>query len=173
MGDDIIFPDEVSLACNIHYSDEVLLKLSRSMPKTRILQELKKKGFALVPGPPEPMSLEQIAEALPYMVHEQDVQLLKERENIADIQIKSQWYAIKKKGVRRKPKNKNIPLPGVFVWLVGIFLYVRGERIFEDEFLRFDHSIGIGSNTANGLDIGTKLSEVYSLRWPFSYDLDD
>ncbi|MBI2591616.1 MAG: hypothetical protein HYW34_02995 [Candidatus Brennerbacteria bacterium] len=56
-GDDIIFPDEIAEARHLSYTKDQLRHFTETIPAEETLRALKAQNFALIAGPPSPMSL--------------------------------------------------------------------------------------------------------------------
>lgn len=60
LGKDFISPDEIALARQLTYSDDLLQHFAETLPSEEVLQCLRENGFVLMAGTPSPMSLLEV-----------------------------------------------------------------------------------------------------------------
>jgi len=60
LGKDFISPDEIALARQLTYSDDLLRHFTETLPSEEVLQWLRENGFVLMAGTPNPMSLLEV-----------------------------------------------------------------------------------------------------------------
>lgn len=150
LGDNVIFPDEIAKACGLQYTKDQLRHFAETLPSKEVLRILKANNFALVAGPPSPMSLLDILE-----IESEDLSFsemdgwhkrwFEEDQKFAkNDKTPTEWLAIRKEPVPGSMKRnwneqldlikakERVPNASEMSWFLTIFFKVRvGVRLFK------------------------------------------
>jgi hypothetical protein len=148
LGDNIIFPDEVAEARGFSYTENQLRHFAETLPANEILQALKANNFALVAGPPSPMSLLDVRQTESGLFHSKTGGWYENQKFAKDDKILTEWLAIRQEPVPNSTNRKwsdqlelikseeRVPNAGEIGWFITTFFKVRGVRLFESVYVR-------------------------------------
>lgn len=141
LGENIIFPDEIAEARGLSYSEDQLKQLTNTLPSEGMLRWLKSNNYALMPAPPEPLSLLEIKN-LDGIFYPND-----DRWWSYDLGLPKttfEWLAIRKDVVPESTNKKwnrqcrllgseeYIPSVAELGWFITTYYTVRRIKLFED-----------------------------------------
>lgn len=145
MGEDIVFPGEISLKRGVAYNRAQLRYLLNTLPAAHELNWCQKRGCVVIASPPEPMSLIDIYSLEPKLFHRKGC--YSQDFSRAQKTVPG-WIAIKKTPIEGSTNRKwqdqqkrllgseRVPNTAEASWLITTFLKVRGVRLFETIFVR-------------------------------------
>ncbi len=157
LGDDLITPEEIATARHdIVYSAEQTAKLMDSIPSADTLNWCKANGYAVVAGPPRPMSLLDIQISKIDHFSKYGTWYADADEKFArDDKVSLGWLAVCKTPIPKSMGNtwdeQNRLLLGTervsnaakLSWFITVFYDVRGVRLFDRIYAR---TFSLGSN---------------------------
>lgn len=149
MGDDVIFPDEVSGIEGIaNYTEEqISLGLSRMLPtktsaQTDLAEQCRKWRLVLYPGPAKEMNLLQIRSLDSDYFHSTENGWYQNQKFSREDKVFPGWYLIKKDlskpkkwkdHMRSIPYEKRIPNSAELVWAILIYEETKKQSLFEED----------------------------------------
>jgi hypothetical protein len=162
MGNDIIFPLEITEAHGLSYTDNQVELLSVTMPTFEVMEELNKNGFAQMPLPPEPLSLLDLLNGRPeyfYSTHSKTPPWYADPEQTFARNEKTGfgWIVVKKAPIKSTSSNwdgqNKVILSGVgegrmpnaaeMVWFISTFKDVRDIWLFPETYV---HTSSVAAN---------------------------
>jgi hypothetical protein len=164
MGDNIVFPHEITEERGLSYTDDKLKLLSIAMPAVEVMDELKKNGFALMPLPPEPLSLLDLLNGRPehfYSTYTKTPAWYTEPEQTfaQDEKTGFGWMAVKKAPIVSMSTNWDeqnkvisggldegrMPNAAEMAWFISIFKEVRDTWLFPTIYVRTSSAAANGN----------------------------
>lgn len=155
MGNDIVFPHEITDERGLSYTDDQLKLLSVTMPAVEVMDELKKDGFAQMPLPPEPLSLLDLLNERPeyfYSAHTKTPAWYADPEQAFAHNEKTGfgWMVVKKAPIVSTSSNwdrqnkvisggldeGHMPNAAEMAWFISMFKEVRNIWLFPDIYVR-------------------------------------
>ena len=152
MGNDIVFPHEITEKRGLSYTDDNLKVLSITMPTVEVMDELKKNGFAQMPLPPEPLSLLDLLNERPeyfYSTHTKTPAWYADPEQTFAHNEKTGfgWMVVKKAPIVSTSSNWDgqnkvisggldegrMPNAAEMAWFISMFKEVRNIWLFPDD----------------------------------------
>lgn len=174
LGYNIVCPADITVTMGLVYTREQLQHFADTFPSEAVLRELRANNFALVAGPPKPMSLLEVRDAdfscWFYTKTEGWYSNAIEKFAVND-KAPTGWLAIRKEPVSNSRNrnwneqlslisdNERVPNAGEMSWFLTIFFNVRGVRLFEFLCVRTSsvdsgvHRVHVGSFDKNGLRV--------------------
>lgn len=178
LGDDIVFPDEIAEARGLSYTEDQLRHLAETIPSEEMLRALKTNNFALVAGPPSPMSLLDVRQVEPGLFYSKTGGWYEDQKFARDDKAHTEWLAIRKEPVPDST-NRNwneqlgliraeerVPNAGEMSWFITTFFKVRGVRLFERIYVRtlsvvsVDGRVFVGCFGSDGLGVGNLWDDL-------------
>lgn len=148
LGEDIIFPNEITKAWGLSYADADLRRFMETIPSIEALRWCKVNGYAVVAGPPTPMGLLEVRSLKPDHFYSENGGWYEKYTFSSYDKAESKWLAIRKKSVpssldkkwnyqlRLLTKDEQIPNAGEMGWFITTFFEVRSIRLFEQIYVR-------------------------------------
>jgi hypothetical protein len=149
LGADFITPEEVTKARpSIVYTVEQITALAESLPSEDILKWLKDNGYAVMPAPPQAMSLLDVREMESLHFYKKTGGWHVDKKFAHEDKTSQGWLAIKKTPVSNSTsKNWNeqnkllsererVPNAAEMSWFITTYFEVRGARLFENVYVR-------------------------------------
>lgn len=148
LGKNIIFPQEITKACNLFYDNEQLQKLVGSFPSKETLYWCMANNYVLLPGPPTKKTLLEVCSLKPGLFYGACVSWCRTQEFAAKELADCGWLAIRKEPV---PESTNkgwqdqlsligdqelVPNASMMGWFITTYWEVRHVRLFESIFVR-------------------------------------
>ncbi len=122
LGDDIIFPSEISKVRKVQYTDAQLKYFFETIPDQEVLHWCKANQYAIIAGPPFPMGVLKIRSLKPELFfskkngwYEKEQYIFSRKDKVG-----TKWIIIKKVPVPNST-NKN--------WHEQLFLLLKKERV--------------------------------------------
>lgn len=150
LGKDFITPEEIAAARKLTYSDKVLQHFVETLPSKEVLQWLCGNDFALIAGPPSPMSLLEVRNINATLFYTQSggwYENDKEKFSRGD-KVMSKWIMIRK-GIVPNSTSKTwdeqqrlfseveyVPNAPEAVWGITTYKEIRGVWLFPDIYVR-------------------------------------
>lgn len=174
LGDDIVFPEDIAAAGGLVYTRGQLQHFADTLPSETVLQKLKANNFALMAGPPKPMSLLEVGDANSWLFYTKTNGWYsddKEKFAVND-KAPTKWLAIRKEPVPNSTNrnwneqlalisaDERVPNAGEVSWFITAFFKVRGVRLFKSIYVRTSSVDSVGNRVyVGGFD--TKGLGVY------------
>lgn len=181
LGDDIVFPDEIAEARGLSYSEDQLRHFAETLPSEEMLSTLRANNFALVAGPPQPMSLIDVRQTESGLFYSKTGGWYEGQKFARDDKAPTDWLAIRKEPVPGST-NRNwsdqlglikaeerVPNAGEMCWFVTTFFKVRGVRLFGSVYVRtssvdsFGRRVYVGFFVSVGLDISSYWDDCHNV----------
>ncbi|MES2409145.1 MAG: hypothetical protein V4509_02475 [Patescibacteria group bacterium] len=172
LGVDFITPEEVAKARGAIYTDEQIKALAESLPSEDMLKWCKENGYAVMPAPPQAMSLLEIQEIKPDHFYSKTKEWYGDQKFAREDKTSFGWLAIKKTPVSNSTsKNwdeqskllsalEKVPNAAEMSWFITTYFEVRGVRLFESIYV-WTSSLGsdggrvvVGLFDSAGLGVG-------------------
>lgn len=164
LGGDFVSPQEVMDARpGVVYDASQLKALVDNIPSAEVLQQLKDNGFALVPQPPQPMSLLDVRALESGQFYSQTGGWYADYAFAKDNKTGTGWLAIKKTPVdgslsktwdeqnRLLKDGESVPNAAEMSWFITTFFKVRGVRLFERLYVRCSDLVSDGGRVFVGV----------------------
>jgi len=179
LGKNIIFPEQITDATEMLYTQEQLDVLDSTIPPVPILVWAKENNYIVFPGPPKPMGLLDIKIFRPSLFETGGGVLFHEEidAEVNKTKVLSQWYAVRSEPLPYST-NKSwveqlallrsvefVPNAATMVWLLTSFSLVRGVRLLNGIFVRCSdilpdgERIHLGRFALEGLCIRHRVDE--------------
>ena len=171
-GAHIIFPEEVTDARGVTYGPEQLKHLVKTLPSDRQLRWLQENTYAVVAGPPTPISLLQVRALNPQLFIFETGGWYAEQPFASTDKVGCKWLAIRKEPVsnsmnktwraQRKVLRRREQVPNVaeMAWFITTYYEVRKTRLFPNAYVRTSSvdsdgdRVSVGPFDENGLYVG-------------------
>ncbi len=149
LGADFIAPEEVSNAfSSVTYSEAMLNTLSRTRPSTSVVRWCRQNGYAVIPAPPDPMSILDIHNLEPrgfyygncgWYAHEEFAQ--KDKTSFGWLlmgKTPAQQSLMKSLEEQKELVSQPVFIPNApsLAWFAQVYHKVRGVRLFPSTYAR-------------------------------------
>lgn len=172
LGDDIVFPDEISKIRGLSYTDAQLKHFANTIPSEKALRWCKTNGYVVMAGPPSPIGLLEVCSLKPDHFYSKTDRWYEEHTFGHSDKAQTEWLAIRKEPVSDSLNKKNwieqlrllrndnqVPNAGETSWFITTFYEVRGVRLFEKVYVRTSsvasdgYSVYVGYFDSSGLSV--------------------
>ncbi|MES2223789.1 MAG: hypothetical protein V4469_02535 [Patescibacteria group bacterium] len=148
LGVDFITPEEVAKARGAIYTDEQIKALAESLPSEDMLKWCKENGYAVMPAPPQAMSLLDVRSIKSDHFYNKTGWRYADQKFAREDKTSFGWLAIKKTPVSNSAsKNwdeqskllsalEKVPNAAEMSWFITTYFEVRGVRLFEGVYVR-------------------------------------
>jgi len=182
-GEHIIFPEEVTEARAVTYSSEQLKHLAETLPDEQQLRWLRENNYAVVAGPPTPMSVLEVRALSPQLfvfetdgwyavqsfasTHKAGCEWLVIRKAPLPLSTKKTW------DVQQKllSKDEEVPNAAEISWFITTYYEVKKTRLFSDVYVRTSSVNSDGDRVSVGYFGEVGLSVGYYWDGDYRYDL--
>lgn len=162
LGDDFIAPDEVTRSLGLLYGKDVLEHFQSTFPSDEVLRWLKANSYALVAGPPEPLSLRGVSRVAVVPIFSDDGRFPWGEDFVGRELVWMNWFAVRKGPVsgsvmygwddqiRFLRSIEYVPHNAEMAWFTTVYYKVRGVRLFETLTVRTSSSHADGFHVSIG-----------------------
>lgn len=177
LGADFITPEEVSSArTSIVYTDEQITALAETLPPQDVLKWCKCNGYAVMPAPPNAMSLLDVREIQSAHFYSKTGGWYSDQKFAREDKTSSGWLAIRKTPVPNSTsKNwkeqgellsalEHVPNAAEMSWFITTYFEVRGTRLFESIYVRTSSLNSVGDRVRVGGFVPVGLVVAYYWR---------
>ena len=164
LGQDFITPDEVMWACpDFFYTDKQIVALAKNLPSQKALKECKEDGYAVVPGPPNAMTLLGIRKIWPCLFYSKEGGWYADQEFARKDKTSSGWFPFKKTSVFNSVNrtwneqegllstSERVPNAAEMCWFILIYFLVLSIRLFKCFYVRTSSIDSDGDHVSVGL----------------------
>ena len=178
LGEDIVFPDEIAEAFGLSYTSAKLRHFAETLPSEEVLRWCKENGYAIVAGPPKPVSFLDIRSSSPENFIVKSGGWIEDENQLFGKEDKAnhEWLMIRKGTVPRcfmlewdnqiqfLSSEERVPNVAELVWFIIAFYRVRKVFLFNEIYVR------TSSITLNGqhVEIGVHDSSTILIASPRS-----
>jgi hypothetical protein len=145
LGEDIIFPDEITQTRGLSYSKKQLKQLASTLPAEETLRLLKMYNYALMPAPPYPMSFAEIWRLRQNLFHLNNSVKTANLKFANDEKTTFGWLAICKHATSKKTAftiNERLPNIAELAWFITTYYEIHKIKLLEDTMVRTS-SVGL------------------------------
>lgn len=173
LGDDIVFPDEIAEARGLSYTEEQLRHFAETLPSEEVIRILRANNFALLAGPPQPMSLLDVRQTESELFYSKTGGWYEGQKFARDDKVSTEWLAIRKEPVPDSTNcswndqlglikaEERVPNAGEMGWFVTTFFKVRGVRLLESVYVRTFSVVSYGYRVFVGYFVSYGLYVYY------------
>ncbi len=163
LGDDVIFPDEVAEVRGLSYTEDQLRHFAGTIPSEEVLRSLQANNFALVAGPPSPMSILDVRQVESNLFYSKTGGWYEGQKFARDDKVPTEWLAIRKDPVPNSTSRnwseqlglikaeERVPDAGEISWFITTFFKVRGVRLFKSVYVRTSSVDSVGDRVYVGV----------------------